>query len=62
MMTEWLITISDATSPVELTVDLSALDLHCLLPIAIICALCVGATALWAMTVGTYTRSHQEHP
>ena len=60
-MTEWLTTISEATSPMELNMNVFGTDLAGFLSVAIICGLCLAATAVWALTVVTYTRFPHKH-
>jgi hypothetical protein len=58
-MNAWLRVIYEPLDPIQ--VNLSFPGIECLLPIAIICGICVLATVVWALAVGKYTCSHGKH-
>ena len=58
-MNEWLKTISEPAVPVVQNTGLSDLTMGGLMPIAVICGLCLMATVAWALTVARYTAAHK---
>jgi hypothetical protein len=59
-MNEWLTVISEPVDSMQ--VNLSVPSLECLLPIALICGICVLATVIWALATGKYIWSQSRHP
>ena len=59
-MMEWLMTISEATSPIELNLNVFDADVGALFSVVLICGLCLVATAIWALTVAMFTRSTRQ--
>jgi len=57
-MNEWLRAIAEPMTPVELHLSLSSFETGDLLPVAVICGLCILATAAWALAVARYAASH----
>ncbi len=59
-MNAWLEVISE---PVGLTqVHLGLPGLECLLPIALLCGICILATAIWALAASKYVQSQSRCP
>jgi hypothetical protein len=58
-MNAWLRIIYEPLDPIQ--INLSLLGVECLLPVAIICGVCVLATAVWVLAVGKYTWSQSRH-
>jgi hypothetical protein len=59
-MNGWLEVISEPVNPIQ--VNLSLPGVECFLPVAIICGVCVLATAVWMLVVGKYALSRGRHP
>jgi hypothetical protein len=59
-MSEWLKMLSEPAAPTVRNLDFSDQAVACLMPIALICGLCLLATAIWALTVVRYTTSHHK--
>ena len=57
-MNEWLKTISEPMAPMGQNLNFSDHAMDYLMPIAIICGLCLLATMIWALTVARYTALH----
>jgi hypothetical protein len=60
-MNEWLRAIAEPMIPVEFHLKLSFFEMGCLLPIAIICGLCILAIAAWVLAVARYAASHSNY-
>ena len=56
-MSGWLRTVLEPMNPVEFNLNLAYPGMIDLLPMAILCGLCLLATAIWALTVARYGAS-----
>ena len=59
-MTEWLKVISESVNPVQVDLSLPAVEFF--LPVAVICGVCVLATALWIVAAQRYVWSQGRRP
>ena len=59
-MNEWLRVIGDPANPMQVNLSLPGMEYF--LPVAIICGICVLATAVWTMATGKYAWSQSRRP
>jgi len=58
-MSPWLRTTSESMTPAQLDTEFYCEAMQCLLPVAVICGLCLLATVIWVTTIGHYAGSHR---
>ena len=59
-MNEWLRVIPEPVDPIQVNLSLPGIEFF--LPVAIICGICVLATAVWIMATGKYAWSQGKRP
>jgi len=58
-MNEWLRVISEPVDSIQINLSLPGME--CLLPVALLCGICLLATVIWTLATGKYIWSQGRH-